>query len=65
MPIYEYKCLRCKKDYTIFFTSQSAVEREERHERCVHCHSRRKKRSTVPKGTSHILKGKGWFRDGY
>jgi predicted nucleic acid-binding Zn ribbon protein len=48
----------------VFYTSQSAVEREERREKCPGCGAKTKKR-LVAKGTSFILKGKNWSRDGY
>lgn len=64
MPILEYRCGRCKNEYEVFYTTQSAVEREERKEKCPSCGSIRKKR-TVPKGVTHILKGSGWYKDGY
>jgi putative FmdB family regulatory protein len=64
MPIHDYKCKACKKEFEVFYTSQSAVEREEKKEKCPHCGSTRKTR-TISKGTSHILKGSGWYKDGY
>lgn len=64
MPIHAYKCKKCKKEFEAFYLSQSAVEREEKTEKCPACGSKRKVR-LPPKGTAIELKGKGWFRDGY
>jgi predicted nucleic acid-binding Zn ribbon protein len=64
MPMHSYKCRKCTKEYEVFYTSQSAVEAEEPKEKCKHCGSKSKKR-LPPKGTSHILKGSGWYKDGY
>lgn len=64
MPTHGYKCSKCKKEYDVFYTSQSAVEREEKDEKCPDCGCKKKKR-LVAKGTSFVLAGKGWYRDGY
>lgn len=63
MPIYDYLCGKCKHEFEVFYTTQSAVEREEKLEKCPTCGSKRKKR-TVPKRIDFQLKGK-WFREGY
>ena len=62
-PIYDYSCAKCKTEFDVFYTSQSAVDREEPTEKCPHCGSVKKKR-LISKQTSHILKGK-WFKQGY
>jgi putative FmdB family regulatory protein len=64
MPIYEYQCKKCEKDFEVFYTSQSAVKKEEKMETCPHCGATEKKKK-VSTGTSHVLKGTGWARDGY
>lgn len=64
MPIYEYKCSKCEKEFEVFYTSQSAVQREEKNEKCPACGST-KKQKLVSKGTDFILKGSGWARDRY
>lgn len=64
MPIHNYKCKKCKHEYEVFYTTQSAVEKEEADEQCPKCESKQKERQ-FPKGTSFILKGKGWARDNY
>ncbi len=64
MPVHSYSCKKCSKEYDVFYTSQSAVEREEKDEKCPECGSKRKKK-LVAKGTSFVLKGKGWARDNY
>jgi putative FmdB family regulatory protein len=64
MPYHSYKCQQCENEFEVFYTSQSAVVREEPEEKCPKCQSVKKERQ-IPKGTSHILKGKGWFKDSY
>jgi putative FmdB family regulatory protein len=64
MPIHGYKCQKCKAEFEVFYTSQSAVQREEPMEKCPKCGSLKKKRD-LPKRTSFQLNGKGWFKDGY
>lgn len=64
MPIYDYKCLSCKKEYSVFYTSQSSVKQEEPKEKCPKCESL-KKEKLISKATSFVLKGKGWYKDGY
>ncbi len=64
MPIFGYRCGKCRKEFEVFYTTQSAVEREEPSEKCPECGST-KKRKLPPKGTSFQLKGKGWAKDGY
>lgn len=63
MPIHEYVCKKCKNQFDIFYTSQSAVEREEKDEKCPKCSSTKKKR--LIKNTSFVLKGSGWAKDRY
>jgi predicted nucleic acid-binding Zn ribbon protein len=62
-PLHDYTCLSCKKDFEVFYSSQSAVAREEKSEKCPECKSTKKKRNP-PKSTSFVLKGK-WFKQGY
>jgi predicted nucleic acid-binding Zn ribbon protein len=64
MPIKGYFCCKCKHEYEVFYSSQSAVAKEERAEKCPQCGSR-KKTKAPPTRTSFQLKGKGWFKDGY
>jgi putative FmdB family regulatory protein len=64
MPIHNYLCGKCNKEFEVFYSSQSAVTREEKKEKCPHCESTKKKK-LFSKNTSFILKGKGWFKDGY
>jgi putative FmdB family regulatory protein len=63
MPIHDYQCQKCRREFEVFYTTQSAVTREEKSEACPACGSTKKKR-LVPKQTSHILKG-NWFKQGY
>jgi putative FmdB family regulatory protein len=58
MPIYEYLCARCEHEF----------EREQRItdapvKTCPKCRSRRVKR--LISQTSFVLKGSGWYADGY
>jgi putative FmdB family regulatory protein len=64
MPLHGYFCKKCKHEFEVFYTSQSAVEREEPTEKCPKCGSQ-KKTKAPPTRTSFQLKGKGWARDGY
>lgn len=64
MPMIDYECLKCKKEFEVFYTSQSARDREEPTEKCPHCGSE-KKEKIVSTNTSFILKGKGWAKDRY
>lgn len=66
MPTHGYQCANkeCAMEFEVFYTSIKKVEVEEPEETCPKCGSK-KKRRLPPKGTSHVLKGKGWYRDGY
>ena len=64
MPIHGYECRKCKREFEVFYSTHSSVEREEKTEKCPSCGSLKKKK-LPPKGTSFTLKGKGWARDGY
>lgn len=66
MPIHSYNCVskKCGHEFDVFYTSQSAVEKEEPGERCPKCGGLRKKR-LPPKGTSHVFKSGKWFKQGY
>lgn len=59
VPIYDYKCGQCKKKYEYFHSSS-----EDKKANCPHCGSKDAKKQ-VSKGTSFVLKGKGWYKDGY
>ena len=63
-PIYDYVCRDCKNEFDVFYTTHSAVKKEEKQEKCPKCGSVKKKR-LVSKQTGHVLKGSGWYRDGY
>lgn len=54
----------CANEYEVFYTSIAKAELEEADESCPDCGGNDKKR-LISQGTSHILKGKGWYRDGY
>lgn len=64
MPIYKYKCKQCTHEYEQLYTSFSAVDAEEKGERCPKCASTDKERLLNEK-TSFQLKGHGWAKDKY
>lgn len=55
--------MRCGHEYEVFYTSISKVETEEPLERCPKCGGTEKEK-LVSQGTTHILKGPGWFKSG-
>lgn len=57
MPIYEYRCQTCG----VFEQIQHIKEKPLR--KCPVCKGSVKR--IIPDGTSFILKGSGWARDGY
>lgn len=80
-PIYGYECKTsvevipegsqlpvsrrpCGHKFEVLYKSPSAVQLEEASEACPACGGTDKVRDTVNK-TSHVLKGSGWFKDGY
>jgi len=66
MPIIQYKCKNeeCQHEFEVFYTSQSKRQEEEEAEQCPKCDSTEKE-PLPPKGTGFVLKGRGWYRDGY
>lgn len=54
----------CDHVFDVLYTSVTKAEIEEPDEACPKCGGKEKER-LVSKGTSHILKGKGWYKDGY
>jgi predicted nucleic acid-binding Zn ribbon protein len=81
MPIYSYQCESfievipegktlpvsrhpCDHKFEVFYRSIGEAERDERSETCPSCGGKNKTK-LISQGTSHILKGKGWYRDGY
>jgi putative FmdB family regulatory protein len=61
MPIYEWICKNCEH------VTEEIRKFSEANEPCVceKCSSENTERKTIPENTTHILKGKGWARDGY
>jgi len=57
MPIYEYRCNRCSKEFEIFqkITDEPASK-------CPDCGG---KIERLVSATSFSLKGGGWYKDGY
>jgi putative FmdB family regulatory protein len=64
MPIIQYRCSDCEKEYEVFYKSQDERTREEENEVCPQCGSN-KKEKLISTGTSFILKGPGWAKDRY
>lgn len=64
MPILDYKCKDCEKEYEVFYKSQSERELEEANEPCPQCGSVNKEK-LISKNTGFILKGSGWAKDRY
>lgn len=58
MPIYEYECQKCNHAFSI---QQRMSDQQKR--KCPKCEKRSLKKLISP--SSFILKGKGWFKDGY
>jgi putative FmdB family regulatory protein len=57
MPIYEYRCKTCKKEFELFqkITDDPLAE-------CPECGSAVER---LVSATSFSLKGGGWYKDGY
>lgn len=61
MPIYDYVCKNCKKAFDYFHSNS-----EDKVAECPHCGSKDEEHEKqISKSTSHILKGSGWYKDGY
>lgn len=58
VPIYEYQCQKCKKVHEIW---QKITE--EPIKKCPSCKTGKVERLIAP--TGFILKGSGWYKDGY
>lgn len=59
MPTYSYECGRCKKKYDYFHHGS-----DDKKAKCPYCGSSDPKKLPTTR-VSHILKGKGWAKDGY
>jgi putative FmdB family regulatory protein len=57
MPIYEYRCTNCSKEFELFqkITDEPATE-------CPDCGG---KIERLVSATTFSLKGGGWYKDGY
>lgn len=64
MPLHDYKCQKCEKEFEVFYKTQSERELEEPNEPCPQCGSLEKEKQ-ISKGTDFILKGSGWAKDRY
>jgi putative FmdB family regulatory protein len=51
VPIYDYRCTQCKKEYEYFHSSS-----QDKIPKCPHCGCEHAKK-LVSKGTSHVIKG--------
>ena len=60
MPIYDYLCGACEHEFT--FTKIKSDEKLPTN--CPKCESD-KIQKQISKKTRFILKGKGWYKDGY
>ena len=58
MPIYEYRCNDCKKTFEVIQKFSDDPIKE-----CIHCSGVKVKK--LISQSSFILKGGGWFQDGY
>lgn len=58
MPIRDYNCERCKKQYEYFHHGPN-----DQVPTCPHCGSKEAKK--LPAKSDFILKGRGWYKDGY
>lgn len=54
MPIYEYSCTHCKKNFEIF---QKITDKPRK--RCSVCHGKLEK---IVSQSSFLLKGAGWYK---
>ena len=64
MPIYDYKCNQCGREWETMTLSVKESEELEKTLKCPSCGSGDKERQ-VAKSTSFQLKGKGWAKDRY
>lgn len=58
MPIYDYKCKNCNKE------QQHLVKLNEEPPECIECKQKELEKQ-ISRETTHVLKGKGWYKDGY
>lgn len=58
MPIYEYQCLDCGKQFEAFQRIVDSPLQE-----CPLCHQKKVER--LVSQASFVLKGGGWYKDGY
>lgn len=56
MPIYEYECPECGAQQTL---QRPIADRD----KDVLCHGKMKR--VISRGTGFLLKGGGWYKDGY
>ena len=57
MPIYEYHCVKCKKDHEIIQKFSDPLLSV-----CPNCKGKLEKKIS---NSSFQLKGEGWYKDGY
>jgi len=59
MPVYEYECSKCNNVFEI----EHSIKAKPR-KKCPGCKKRSIKR-LISLGAGFLLKGDGWFKDGY
>lgn len=60
MPTYDYECKKC----TYTFEAEQKIS-EAPLKKCVREGCTGDVKRTIPRATSFVLKGSGWFKDGY
>lgn len=56
MPLYDFKCEECEHAFEVI------QKHSDNHPQCIKCGKSTKK---IISNTSFILKGDGWYKDGY
>lgn len=58
MPVYEYTCTKCNENFEI----EHSIKETNKQHLCKECSALLKRKISK---TSFVLKGSGWYRDGY
>lgn len=59
MPIYQYYCSLCEQQHDVV----KSISQYDTEEKCPVCDTNMDRQ--VPTKTGFVLKGTGWYRDGY